>query len=156
MKIKRNISFKLRVYGKDSNLFQIRLRTTFNGNRLDIKTGCQINSREAWDEKAELVRDGYVGPKNETAQAINNDLRNVKDQMDTAFKFFEAMDQNPTVAQLQKKFEERIRGTVPQKPIEPPKKEKKPKNKDFWECFDQFLAEAGEKNAWTPATLEKM
>ncbi len=156
MKIKRNISFKLRVYGKDSNLFQIRLRTTFNGNRLDIKTGCQINSREAWDEKAELVRDGYVGPKNETAQAINNDLRNVKDQMDTAFKFFEAMDQNPTVAQLQKKFEERIKGTVPQKPIEPPKKERKPKIKDFWECFDQFLAEAGEKNAWTPATLEKM
>ena len=156
MKIKRNISFKLRVYGKDNNLFQIRLRTTFNGNRLDIKTGCQINDRAAWDEKAQLVRDGYVGPKNETAQAINNELRNVKDQMDTAFKYFEAMDTVPSVADIQKKFEERMKGTVPQKPIEAPKKEKKAKSKNFWVCFDQFLAEAGEKNAWTPATVEKM
>ena len=58
MKIKRNISFKLRVYGKDNNLFQIRIRTTFNGNRLDLKSGCQINDREAWDEQAQLVKDG--------------------------------------------------------------------------------------------------
>ena len=31
MKIKRNIAFKLRPYGKDGNLFQIRMRVTFNG-----------------------------------------------------------------------------------------------------------------------------
>ena len=82
MKIKRNIAFKLRVYGKDSNLFQIRIRTTYNGQRLDLKTGCQINDREAWNEAEQLVNDWYVGPKGETAQAINNELRNVKDQMD--------------------------------------------------------------------------
>ncbi len=156
MKIKRNISFKLRVYGKDNDLFQIRLRATFNGNRLDLKTGCQINDRRAWDEDNELVRDWYVGPKNETAQAINNELRNVKDQMDTAFKFFEAMDTIPSVADIRKKFEERMKGTVPQKPLEPVKKERKPKGKTFWEYYDMFLTEAGEKNAWAPATYEKM
>ena len=157
MKIKRNISFKLRVYGKDNNLFQIRIRTTFNGNRLDLKSGCQINDREAWDEQAQLVKDGYVGPKGETAKTINNELRNVKDQMDTAFKYYEAMDTFPSVVDIQKKFEERLRGTTPQLPIEQPKKsEQKPKEVSFWERFDQFCAEAGEKNAWTPATFEKM
>lgn len=156
MKIKRNIAFKLRVYGKDGNLFQIRLRTTFNGNRLDLKTGCQINDREAWDEKTELVRDWYIGPKNETAQAINNELRNVTDQMDTAFKYFEAMDTVPSMADIQKKFEERMKGTVPQKPIEQPRKERKPQGKTFWEYYDLFLTEAGKKNAWAHATYEKM
>ena len=156
MKIKRNIAFKLRVYGKDSNLFQIRIRTTYNGQRLDLKTGCQINDREAWNEAEQLVNDWYVGPKGETAQAINNELRNVKDQMDTAYKYFEATDQIPTLDQLQKKYEERLNGTVPQKPVKGPKKELKPKEKTFWECYGIFLAEAGEKNSWTPATYEKM
>ena len=39
---------------------------------------------------------------------------------------------------------------------EPKKREQKPKEKPFWECFDQFCSEAGEKNSWTPATQEKM
>ena len=156
MKIKRNITFKLRVYGVDEDLFQIRLRTTFNSQRIDLKTGCQINNREAWDEKEQLVKEWYVGPKNETAQAINNELRNVKDQMDTAFKFFEAMDQIPTAKQIKDKYEERLKGTVPQKPKETPKPEGGRSEKAFWTCFSEFLTEAGEKNAWTPATYGKM
>ena len=76
MKIKRNIAFKLRPYGKDGNLFQIRMRVTFNGRRFDTKTGCQINDPSAWDAQSQLVAEGYVGPKGETAQAINNDAGN--------------------------------------------------------------------------------
>ena len=91
MKIKRNVSFKLRAYGKNNDLFQIRLRTTFNSQRLDLKTGCQINKKSAWDEEAELVKTGYKGPKGETALSINNELRNIKDQMESTFKFFEAI-----------------------------------------------------------------
>jgi len=53
MKIKRNVAFKLRAYGKNNDLFQIRLRTTFNGQRLDLKTGCQINNKSSWDDDAE-------------------------------------------------------------------------------------------------------
>ena len=67
MKIKRNIAFKLRPYGKDGNLFQIRMRVTFNGRRFDTKTGCQINDPSAWDAQSQLVAEGYVGPKGETA-----------------------------------------------------------------------------------------
>ena len=156
MKIKRNVSFKLRAYVKNNDLFQIRLRTTFNSQRLDLKTGCQINKKSAWDEEAELVKPGYKGPKGETALSINNELRNIKDQMDSTFKFFEAIDQIPTPSQLQKKYEDRLNGSVPQKPAPEPKKERKPKEHDFFKVYDMFLKECGEKNAWTEATFEKM
>lgn len=154
MKIKRNIAFKLRPYGKDGNLFQIRMRVTFNGRRFDTKTGCQINNLSTWDDQLQLVAEGYVGPKGETAQAINNELRNVRDQMDTAFKFFEATDKNPTIEELKVKYEQRLNGTVPSKPAEE-KKERKPKAPGFFEVFDKFTAECGEKNAWTTATFQK-
>jgi integrase len=156
MKIKRNVSFKLRAYGKNNDLFQIRLRTTFNSQRLDLKTGCQINKKSAWDEEAELVKTGYKGPKGETALSINNELRNIKDQMESTFKFFEAIDQIPTPSQLQKKYEDRLNGSVPQKPAPEPKKVCKPKEHDFFKVYDMFLKECGEKNAWTEATFEKM
>lgn len=156
MKIKRNVAFKLRAYGKNNDLFQIRLRTTFNGQRLDLKTGCQINNKSAWDDEAQLVKSGYKGPKGETALAINNELRNIKDQMDSTFKFFEAIDQIPTPSQLQKKYEDRLNGSVPQKPAPEPKKERKPKAPDFFKTYDMFLKECGDKNAWTEATFEKM
>ena len=139
MKIKRNVAFKLRAYGKNNDLFQIRLRTTFNGQRLDLKTGCQINNKSAWDDEAQLVKSGYKGPKGETALSINNELRNIKDQMDSTFKFFEAIDQIPTPSQLQKKYEDRLNGSVPQKPAPEPKKERKPKEYDFFKAMKPYI-----------------
>ena len=156
MKIKRNAAFRLFAYGKDKNRYQIRFRVTFNSKRLDLKTGCQLVDAKAWDDEAQLVKSGYKGPKGETALAINNELRNIKDQMDSTFKFFEAIDQIPTPSQLQKKYEDRLNGSVPQKPAPEPKKERKPKEHDFFKVYDMFLKECGEKNAWTEATFEKM
>ena len=156
MKIKRNVAFKLRAYGKNNDLYQIRLRTTFNAQRLDLKTGCQLTNKEAWDTESQLVKSGYKGPKGETALSINNELRNVKDQMDATFKFFEATDKIPTVDELRKMYEERLKGTVPKRPVPEPKKERKPKVPDFFEVYNLFLKECGEKNAWTKATFEKM
>ena len=156
MKIKRNSSFRLFAYGKDKNRYQIRLRVTFNGQRLDLKTGCQVVDLEAWDNEAQLVKSGYKGPKGETALTINNELRNIKDQMDATFKFFEATDRIPTVDELRKMYEERLNGTVPKRPVPEPKKERKPKAPDFFEVYNLFLKECGEKNAWTKATFEKM
>ena len=148
-------SLKLRAYGKDNTLFQIRLRTTFNGQRLDLKTGCQISDKSAWDDELQLVKGGYKGPKGETTLSINNELRNIKDQMESTFKFFEATDTIPTISQLQKKYEDRLKGTIPNRPEPEPKKENKSKIPDFFKTFDLFLKECGEKNAWTEATFQK-
>lgn len=149
MKIKRNAAFRLFAYGKDKSRYQIRFRVTFNAQRLDLKTGCQLIDINAWDEENELVRSGYKGPKGETALSINNELRNIKDQMDATFKYFEAIDKIPTPSELQKKYEDRLNGTVPQRPEPEPKKERKPKAPDFFEVYDKFIKESGEKNAWT-------
>ena len=99
MKIKRNAAFRLFAYGKDKNRYQIRFRVTFNSQRLDLKTGCQLVDAKAWDDEAQLVKSGYKGPKGETALSINNELRNIKDQMDSTFKFFEAINQISTPSQ---------------------------------------------------------
>ena len=156
MIIKRQIAFKLRPYGKDKNLFQIQMHTTFNSQRIITSTGCQINSLDAWNTKEEIVVDGYQGPKGSTSLYINNVLRNLKDQMETAFKYFEANDIFPTRAQIVKKYEERVKGVTPKKPEPEKKREAKPKEPDLFKVFDEFVFECGEKNAWTKATFQKM
>lgn len=157
MNIRHKCSFKLFTYGKNKDKHQIRLRVTFNSQRIDLSTGCQIYDRKYWDDKYESVLDGYEGHKGESAISINAELRNIKTQMETAFKYFEANDIIPTPSQLVEKYEERLNGTVPRKPEpEPKKKETKPKEPDLFNVFDEFVFECGEKNAWTKATFQKM
>lgn len=157
MKIKRSAAFSLFAYGKDKNKYQIRFRVSFNSQRIDLSTGCQVSSLKWWDEENELVKSGYVGPKGETDFAINDELRKAKDQMDMVFKYFEINEKIPTPSEVTKMYKERMSGIMPRRPEpEPKKREQKPKEKPFWECFDQFCSEAGEKNSWTPATQEKM
>ena len=157
MNIKHRCSFKLFTYGKLRDKHQIRLRVTFNSQRIDISTGCQIYDLNYWDSKHEQVLDGYQGPKGEDNIAINNELRKLKDQMEVTFKYFEVNEIYPTPSQVVEKYEERVKGITPRKP-EPEKKKKevKPKEPDFYKVFDAFTYECGEKNAWTEATREKM
>ncbi len=99
---------------------------------------------------------GYVGPKGETAVTINNTLRNCREQMETAIKYFEVNDTNPTKNQLAEKYLERMRGVIPRRPSPKPPKEQKSNAPSFFDVFDMFAKECGEKNAWTDATFEKM
>ena len=156
MVIKRKISFKTRAIGKDKNIFQIRMRVSFNSQRIDFKTGHSILDLDYWDDSIGFVKDDYKGPKGETALSINNSLRNLRDQMDTAFKYYEAMDVIPTLSQIQKKYEERLSGVIPKRPEPEKKREQKPKEPDMFIVFDEFTRKCGEKNAWTIATFEKM
>ena len=157
MKIKRNASFKLFNYGKNKDKYQIRLRVTFNSQRLDLGTNCQLNNLEAWDAGNELVKTGYKGPKGETAKTINDELRKCKDTIDMVFQYYEVNDKIPTPSEVQKAFKERMSGILPKRP-EPEKKkrEQKPKEPDMLVVFDEFTRKCGEKNAWTIATFKKM
>lgn len=78
MIIKRQIAFKLRPYGKDMNLFQIQMHTTFNSQRIITSTGCQINSLDVWNAKDEIVVDGYQGPKGDRKDYDADDLVGIK------------------------------------------------------------------------------
>lgn len=106
MILKYQIAFKLRPYGKEKSLFQIQQHATFNGQRLITSTGCQVNSLDVWDAGNQCVKEGYTGPKGETTISINNTLRNCRDQMVTAFRYFEANDINPTKKQVADKYQE--------------------------------------------------
>lgn len=102
------------------------------------------------------MKDGYRGPKGDTTLSINTSLRNLRDQMDTVFKFYEAMDKIPTAAEIQKKYEERLKGVIPQRPAQEQKPRRKPKEPNLFDVFDEFTRKCGEKNAWTDATFDKM
>jgi len=157
MKIKRNASFKLFNYGKNKDKYQIRLRVTFNSQRLDLGTNCQLNNLEAWDAGNELVKTGYKGPKGETAKTINDELRKCKDTIDMVFQYYEVNDKIPTPSEVQKAFKERMSGILPKRPDpEKKKREQKPKEPDMLVVFDEFTRKCGEKNAWTIATFKKM
>ena len=157
MIIKHKCSFKLFTYGKLKDKHQIRLRVTFNSQRIDLGTGCQIYDLKYWDDKCGQGLDGYKGPTGEDTISINSDLRKIREQMETTFKFFEVNEIYPTPEDITKKYEERVKGVIPQKPVvEKKKKEEKPKEPDFFKVFDAFTYECGEKNAWTESTHEKM
>ena len=149
MNLKYRIAFKLRPYGKTKTAYQIQQHVTFNSLRLITSTGCQIEDLSAWDEENQLVKSNYKGPRGETALKINTTLRNCREQMESTFKFFEGNDIIPTKQQVQERYEARLHGTVPQRPAPEPKKERKPKEPDFFKTYDMFLKECGEKNAWT-------
>ena len=155
MTLKYQIAFKLRPYGKDNNVFQIQQHVTFNAQRLITSTGCQLHDIDAWDAEKQRVKEDYKGPKGETGITINNSLQNCREQMVTTFKYFEVNDINPTKKQVSEKYQERLRGTIPRRPDPEPKQEKKPKTPDFFNTFDLFVKEGGEKNAWTEGTFEK-
>lgn len=157
MKIKRNASFKLFTYGKNKDKYQIRLRVTFNSQRIDLGTGCQVNNITAWDAGEERVKAGYKGPKGETASTINDELRKYKDTIDMVFQYYEVNDKIPTPSEVQRLFKERMSGILPKRP-EPEKKkrEQKPKEPDILTVFDAFTRKSGEKNAWAEATFAKM
>ena len=156
MEIRHNITFNLRTYGKNRDKHQIRMRVTFNGQQLDFATGGVLTDKSAWNPKSESVADSYIGPGGTTGVDINNNLRNIRSQMATAVKFFEANDIYPTADQLTEKFKERMTGITPKKPEPKGDKEQKPKEPDFFKVYDEFMFECGEKNAWTEATFEKM
>lgn len=99
------MAFKLRPYGKEMNLYQIQMHTTFNSQRIITSTGCQISSLDAWDAKEGMAVSDYRGPKGVTGLSINNILRTQRDQMETAFKYFEANDIFPTRSELLEKYE---------------------------------------------------
>lgn len=155
MKIKYKIAFKLRVFGRKTVRYQIRLRFSFNNQRTDITTGWNLDTEDAWDPETQTVKQGYVGAHGETAADINLQLQMMHDHLENAFKYFEGNDIIPTPSQVVKRYEERVNGVVPKRPAPEKKKQEKPEPK-FYDTYQQFLIEAGDKNAWTEATYQKM
>lgn len=113
-----------------------------------------ILDRNAWDEKAELVKDGYVGLRGETASSMNSRLRMLRDQMKDTIKYFEANDINPDEQMLQYKFEEKISRFITPKTQRSTAPAARPKS--LLSVFDEFMYDCGTMNAWSEGTYGKM
>lgn len=160
MEIKRKIRFTLRRYGKDH--YQIRMRTSFHGCRLDLSTGYQISNPCYWNEQQQLITNDFIEMYGETANGINSHLKYLQERMGTAFKFFEVDEKMPTVTELKQRFL-LLTGRQDNRDIK--NKTVQIKNDGgnethkiykFFDIFDLFVKECGEKNAWTRATIQKM
>lgn len=156
MKIKRQISFKLRKYGKSSTSFQIQMHVTYQGERLVFSTGNKLDSDDAWNSEEQLVKKGYIGSDGATELSINTVLRELRDHMEMTFQYFEVNGTLPTMAQVNEKYNERIGVKKPTKVKRERPKTVRVRSNSFYDVFDSFTHENGEKNAWTDATFEKM
>lgn len=156
MKIKYSARFTLRAYGKYADRYQICLRVTFNHKQTILSSGHHVEYKDAWDTEAMRVVNGYVSSTGTKAREINDDLQQMVDNLDFAFKFFEVNGVYPTSDELIMKYKEKTGEVVPPKPIEKEIIEKKKEAEpNFFKTFIEFTAECGEKNAWTQATYEK-
>ena len=150
MNIKRNIHFSLktRTYKsiKISENLQIRMRVSYNSDRLDILTGYSIDD-DKWDADAQRVKKGYYSKTGESYSDINSQLNKSAYEMDQAFKEFEVIDRLPTKAELLNAYNRRIRGN--KVPI------KSKKESSFWKAFEQFKSTESVKNSWQYSTIQK-
>lgn len=153
MSFRYHIAFKLRAYYEQSTARQIQLHVSFNSQRLILATGCTLDYPEAWDGGSQSVLLSYKGKRGATSLSINTELRKQKEQMELACQYFAVNDIVPSPAQLSEKYYERLGIKKSKKEVV---KTVRAKSGKFFDVYQAFIDECGEKNAWTEATYEKM
>ncbi len=159
MEIRRKYNFTLRAYYWDS--FRLRLRVQYYGYRIEFSTKCFVMTKEAWDSKNNVVKQGYLGPKGEKPADQNREITRLIRDMEDCFKFFEVLGRVPTDIEFREYYEDNFLGRIHKEEIDqesftPSVSNGKSGNKlTFWEVYDRFVADNGIKNAWTEATYKK-
>lgn len=104
MKIKKSIKFGVeKRKGIDENL-RIRMRTTYNGNRINIPLSCRI-SLDKWHSETESALPKYEDKFGNTSKDINREIDKHRSAMEKAFAQFEFIEQRvPTTDELKQTF----------------------------------------------------
>ncbi len=151
MDIKRKYSFRVESYGKDNKQFRIRIIVSYAGVRLFLSTGCTIKNLDAWDEENKRIRKGYLSTRGEKSESQNKTIDKAISIVEDCFKINEVVGSIPSPQQVREYFDEKFN----QKYNEPEHSINETNIKSFWEVYDEFLADNGEKNAWTESTINK-
>lgn len=141
MIIRHSILFRLFTYGKKRDRFQVRMRVSFFGYRLDVGTGCHIRTKDSWDYEGECVKRGFKG-----SAEINETLRRCRDTMELVFRYYEVNELSPSVREVMELYKSRLAGIIPDKKGEP----------DFFSKFDDFTRECANTKAWSASTRARM
>lgn len=150
MNIKRSIQFSLkkRTYKGEKILenLQIRMRVSYNSQRLEFLTGYSIDADD-WDIEAQRVKKNKYNKKKESYSDINSYLNRASYEMDESFKEFEILDRIPTKGELEDTFLKRMKGKSSEKKLR--------KRSKFWEALNQFIITESRKNSWQYSTEQK-
>lgn len=121
----------------------IRLRVTYNNNRLDLRLGMsydvdKFDNINGWCRKNTRNKDG------QSASEVNRAITEAIDIVDGLFVDYERESIVPSADELKSSFYKAIgKGRLTSG------------NDDFTAVYDKFVAEKSVQNNWTSATLEK-
>lgn len=150
MNIKRSIQFslKMRSYKGEKIIenLQIRMRVSYNSQRLEFLTGYSIDVDD-WDVKAQRVKKNKYNKKKESYSDINSYLNKASYEMDESFKEFEVLDRIPSKIELEEAFLKRMNGKASDKKLR--------QRSRFWEAMNQFIVTESRKNSWQYSTEQK-
>lgn len=121
----------------------IRLRVSFAGIRVDIRSGYVIDAGK-WDNNNACVKIGAKNSFNQTAGEINRALTNLSSTIEEVLTRFELDNHRPPTAKEFKTAFDIATG-----------RNKDEQTPDFFTVFDKFILEAGTANNWVPATYTK-
>ena len=147
MKIKYSIKFSLiKLQGAENDL-RIRMRTTYDGNRINIPLSCRI-SLEKWDEDNEAALPKYEDKFGNSSKDINREIEKYRSAMEKAFAKFELIEQRiPTPEELKQAFNE-----IAGKKVNEETEETTPTN--IQEVGKIFLKE--NRTLWSEGTYKKI
>ena len=151
MYIKRRVKFLLhtRKKGDSENGINlaIRMRITYAGNvPLDFPTGHNIDAKD-WDVENERAADGIKTKSGQTSTDINRTIDEYRSHVNEIFARYELLDKRiPTPSEVKDLFNDMVGKAKINLPNP---------SENFFQVFDRFTEDVGEKNQWTPATFEK-
>lgn len=151
MYIKRKVRFLLHTRKKgdaeNGKNIAIRMRIAYGGNvPLDFPTGHNIDVKD-WDSEKECAIDGIINKSGQTSADINRTIDEYRSHVNEIFARYELLEKRvPTPGEVKDLFNDMVGRS---KIILPDPSE------NFFQVFDKFTEEIGEKNQWTPATFEK-
>lgn len=122
----------------------IRLRVSFAGIRVDIRSGYVIDA-EKWDNNNTCVKVGSKNSFNQTAGEINRALTNLSSIVEEVLTRFELDNHRAPTAKEFKTAFDTATGRKKDEEVTP----------DLITVFDKFILEAGTANNWVPATYIK-
>ena len=150
MNIKRNIIFALESRKNNGvpivENVPIRMRVIYDGKRIEFTTGHRIDVSK-WDVEKQRVKNGCTNKLKISASDINSDLKHYEMEMQTVFKEFEIQNVKPTIEQIKKAYNLRIKSKI-ENNIENEKI-------NFWNVFDKFIDENRKLNNWANSTFKK-
>lgn len=128
----------------------IRMRVTYEGNRIEFTTGYRVDVSK-WDAEKQRVRNGCTNKLKQSSAEINASLLRYYSVIQEIFKEFELKDVVPEVSEVKSTFAERTSA----KNIEPSIQKAEDDAPSIWSLFDAFVRECGRQNSWSQSTMAK-